>query len=156
LEICWSYFPDPAIPFYRVTHLSKYSSANVPGNDTQTYGSFLCEIPYSDYLPVDRKNIVEETIAGLIRGGLLKEEDRKLVVSTHVIDSPYAYPIPTLARNAALREIQPWLESKNIFSRGRFGTWQYEIGNSDHAFMMGMEIIDRILDGKAETTYRLS
>ncbi len=38
--------------------------------------------------------------------------------------------------------IQPWLRSKDIWSRGRFGAWLYEIGNMDHSAMQGVEFVD--------------
>jgi protoporphyrinogen oxidase len=152
-DFCWAYFPDPEIPFYRVTHLSKYSPQNVPDSDTNRYSSFLCEVPYSSSWPNAKATVVERCLTGLISSGIFAESDRASVVSRHLIDCPYAYPIPTLDRNSALTEIQSWLEQKNIMSRGRFGTWRYEIGNSDHAFMMGWEASGRLLEGRAETTF---
>ena len=58
-------------------------------------------------------------------------------------------------RDKALPTIHPWLESKNIFSRGRFGAWRYEVGNMDHSVAQGVEWVDRILGGDAsqELTY---
>jgi UDP-galactopyranose mutase len=49
--------------------------------------------------------------------------------------------------------IQPWLEHRNVSSRGRFGAWLYEIGNMDHSFMQGVEWVDRVLDGTPEVTW---
>ena len=40
----------------------------------------------------------------------------------------------------------------NIFSRGRFGAWKYEVGNMDHSFMQGVELADRSVLGTEETT----
>lgn len=62
------------------------------------------------------------------------------------------YPVPTLERDAALRIIQPWLEAHGIYSRGRFGAWKYEVGNMDHSFMQGVEVVERILESKPERT----
>ena len=65
----------------------------------------------------------------------------------------YAYPVPTLGRDAALAAIQPRLEALGIFSRGRFGGWKYEVGNMDHSVMQGVELADRLVTGTPETTY---
>ena len=33
---------------------------------------------------------------------------------------------------------------RDIFSRGRFGAWRYEMGNMDHAVKMGVDIAHRL------------
>jgi hypothetical protein len=72
------------------------------------------------------------------------------VASIHVENIEYAYPVPTLDRDAALETIQPWLMGNEIFSRGRFGAWRYEIGNMDHAVKMGIDAARRIVTGEPE------
>ena len=34
-----------------------------------------------------------------------------------------------------------------IWSRGRFGTYKYEVGNQDHSLMLGVECADNVLFG---------
>jgi UDP-galactopyranose mutase len=58
--------------------------------------------------------------------------------------------VPTLGRDAALAVIQPWLDARGIYARGRFGTWRYEIGNMDHAVKMGIDVARRIVSGTPE------
>lgn len=77
---------------------------------------------------------------------------KKRIVSRYLIDIPYSYPVPTLGRDEALSTIQPYLESKSVYSRGRFGAWRYEIGNMDHSFMQGVEVVERLLTGTTEQT----
>jgi len=149
---CWSYFPEGNVPFYRVTNFSFYSPWNVPDGDTSTYSSFLCETSFSRYKPEDEETIVERTIEGLIRTGYLVQDDKRNIVSRWLYRIEYAYPVPTLARDKALSSIQPYLEELDIYSRGRFGCWRYEIGNMDHSVMMGVEVVDRLLEGKDEQT----
>jgi hypothetical protein len=43
----------------------------------------------------------------------------------------------------------------DIYSRGRFGAWRYEIGNTDHSVMMGVEVADRLALGTPELTWAL-
>jgi hypothetical protein len=50
--------------------------------------------------------------------------------------------------------IQAHLQPRGIHSRGRFGSWKYEIGNQDHVFMQGAELVDRWLDGSEKTVFR--
>ncbi|MHC4253035.1 MAG: amine oxidase, partial [Planctomycetota bacterium] len=51
-----------------------------------------------------------------------------------------------------LSRIVPGLESHEVYPRGRFGAWRYEVGNMDHAFMQGVEVVERILEGALEPT----
>jgi hypothetical protein len=39
-----------------------------------------------------------------------------------------------------------------VYSRGRFGAWKYEVGNMDHSFMQGVEVVDRLLNETEEYT----
>ena len=150
---CWMYFPQDDSPFYRVTYFSNYSYNNVPGGDTKRYHSLMCETSYSEHKEESKGGIVDWTIEGLINSKLLDEGDRGRIVAKYLLDVSYAYPVPTLTRDDALRKIQPALEKMDIYSRGRFGAWRYEIGNMDHSAMMGVEIIDRLLDGKPEIVF---
>lgn len=52
-----------------------------------------------------------------------------------------------MARDAALDKAQPWLREHNIWSRGRFGSYKYEVANQDHSLMLGVEAVDNILFG---------
>ena len=61
------------------------------------------------------------------------------------------YYTRSVTRDDALGTIQPWLRSHDIYSRGRFGAWLYEIGNMDHSGMMGVEFVDHVLTGAPET-----
>jgi protoporphyrinogen oxidase len=133
----WMYFPEDHAPFYRATNFAKYSPANVPDGDTARYCSYMTEISYSRYKPVAEEGLAERVEEGLRRAGVV--EGRPRVVSMHVEDLGYAYPVPTLKRDDALKTIQPWLMDKGILSRGRFGSWKYEIGNMDHAVKMGID-----------------
>ena len=146
------YFPENNSPFYRVTNFHNYSPQNVPNADTARYSSLMCETTYSTSKPENRETIVDATIQGLVNSGMLDEQELGKIASRYLIDIPYSYPVPTLGRDRALSIIQPWLESKSIYSRGRFGAWKYEVGNMDHSFMQGVEVVNRILFSEPEPT----
>jgi protoporphyrinogen oxidase len=145
---CWMYFPESNCPFYRVTYLSNYSPEVVP--DAATHYSLLAEVSFSPHKPVALGSVVEEVIDGFVNTRLISPQDRADIVDTHLIVRQHTYPIPSLERDAALACVQPFLESRRIFSRGRFGAWKYEIGNMDHSVQMGAEAVDRILHGAPE------
>jgi len=145
---CWMYFPEGSTPFYRVTNFAKYSPDNVPDGDTTRFSSFLTETSYSRHKAERSEAVAEAAVKGLVAVGLV--EPGAEVVSVHLIDVDYAYPVPTLGRDRALDVIQPWLDGHSIYSRGRFGSWRYEIGNMDHAVKMGIDAARRILHESPE------
>jgi protoporphyrinogen oxidase len=150
----WIYFPNPKTPFYRMTYLSNYSPDIVPGSDTSRYCSLLTETTYSASRRLPPGDLVKAVLDGLVAEGILESSDLSKVESTYLIHAAHAYPIPSLDRDEALGIIQPYLESKEIYSRGRFGSWKYEIGNQDHSLMQGVELVDRWLDGTPEKVFR--
>jgi protoporphyrinogen oxidase len=146
----WIYFPEPDVPFYRVTYLSNYSPYMTPGPD-QTL--FLTETSRSPHKPVDEATIVDDVVDGLISTGLMTEDDRSRILTTWLCSPSMSYPVPSVTRDASLGTIQPWLREQGIWSRGRFGAWLYEIGNMDHSCMQGVEWVDMLLDGTPEQTW---
>ena len=151
---CWMYFPEDNCPFYRLTYLSNYSPEVVP--DVRTHYSILAEVSWSDHKAEDADCIVDDVIQGLVNTKMITDLDRKYIVDTHVIERDYTYPVPGLERDAALAAVHPFLESRNIYSRGRFGAWRYEVGNMDHSVAQGVEWVNRIVRGDVanELTYQ--
>ena len=152
----WMYFPEENCPFYRVTYLSNYSPFMTP--DKNNYYSLLCETSESDAKPTVGKNnqspeaMIELTIKGLENAGLLEPGERQNIVSTWCYYADYSYPTPSVDRDDILADVIPWLEAKSIYSRGRFGMWKYEVANTDHTLMQGVELVNRLLKGEPETT----
>lgn len=153
---CWVYFADPEMPCYRATFFSHYSPNNVPGGDTETYSSLMCEmsVPLGKTVNIDQ--VYEEMLTGLIRAKILDESDRSRIISRYHRLVRYSYPIPTLDRDRALAVLQPALMQQGIYSRGRFGAWRYEIGNMDHSVLMGVEAANNIVSGEKELVFHSS
>ncbi len=145
---CWMYFPESDSPFYRVTYLSNYSPQMTPGPG---HFSLLAEVSSSPYKREDAASVVERTIEGMVSSPLLtREQADTKIVSRELMHVPYSYPVPTIGRDAAPAVIQPWLMARGIYSRGR-----YELGNTDHSVMQGVELADLLTSGKPETTWSL-
>ena len=121
-------------------------SPDVVPDATSQY-SILAEISHSVHKPVSRATVVDDTIQGLINTRMISEEDRGSIVDAFLIERDYTYPTPSLERDEVLSVVQPWLEQQDIYSRGRFGAWRYEVGNMDHSVAQGVEWVNRTLLG---------
>lgn len=156
----WMYFPEDNCPFYRATYLSNYSPNMTPDKDN--YYSILCEVSESDAKPTPGdhgKNpdaVIDDCIRGLENAGLLNPGERASIVSRWCYFADYSYPTPSVERDEILAKVIPWLEARGIYSRGRFGMWKYEVANTDHSLMQGVELVNRLLQGQPETTIGMS
>ena len=167
---CWLYFPEDNCPFYRATIFSNYSPNNQPHTDVKLptqrlangdkpsstapqegpYWSLMLEVSESSMKPVNNAALLADSIQGLINTSLLQPTDQ--IVSTYHRRFDHGYPTPTLEREGVLKQLLPALEDKDILSRGRFGSWRYEVGNQDHSFMLGVEAADHVVNGAVELT----
>jgi protoporphyrinogen oxidase len=167
---CWLYFPEDNCPFYRATIFSNYSPHNQPeasvklstmqlasGEEPSSkdakagpYWSIMLEVSESSMKPVKESSLLADCIQGLVNTDMLKSTDE--IVSTYHRRFDHGYPTPTLEREGALTQLLPELQSRGIWSRGRFGSWRYEVGNQDHSFMLGVEAVDNIVNGAVELT----
>ena len=141
------YFPEDDCPFYRATIFSNYSPYNQPDESvklaTQSiadgskpkstepqegpYWSIMLEISESSMKPVDQANLMRDSIQGLINTEMIRPDDE--IVSTYHRRFDHGYPTPSLEREGVLKELLPKLQAKDIYSRGRFGSWRYEVNN---------------------------
>jgi hypothetical protein len=164
------YFPEDNCPFYRATIFSNYSPYNQPDASKQLptmqladgskpadtgakpgpYWSIMLEVSESSMKPVNMETLLAECIQGLVNTEMLKSTDE--IVSTYHRRFDHGYPTPTLEREGVLTKLLPKLQAKDIYSRGRFGSWRYEVGNQDHSFMLGVEAADHIVNGAVELT----
>ncbi|KAG9999214.1 Udp-Galactopyranose mutase in complex with Udp, partial [Aureobasidium melanogenum] len=165
---CWLYFPENDCPFYRATIFSNYSPHNQPvatkklatmqladgsapestGLNEGPYWSIMLEVSESTMKPVDADNLLKDCIQGLVNTEMLQPKDE--IVSTYHRKFDHGYPTPSLEREGVLKELLPKLKDMDIYSRGRFGAWRYEVGNQDHSFMQGVEAVDAIVNGSVE------
>jgi hypothetical protein len=110
----------------------------------------MLEVSESSMKPVNMETLLAECIQGLVNTEMLKSTDE--IVSTYHRRFDHGYPTPTLEREGVLTKLLPKLQAKDIYSRGRFGSWRYEVGNQDHSFMLGVEAADHIVNGAVELT----
>ena len=167
---CWLYYPEDDCPFYRCTIFSHYAKANSPADAkllptlrladgsapkssepaAGPYWSLMFEVSESVKKPVDLAKIVEETIQGAINVTLCQPDSE--IVSIYHRRLEHGYPTPHLMRDPALAKALPLLEKHDVWSRGRFGSYKYEVANQDHSCMIGVEAVDNMLFGTKEFT----
>lgn len=148
-KMSWMYFPESNSPYYRVTVFSNYSPNNVP--NSKINWSLMTEVSESKYKPVNKDTIVDEVIMALIEDNLLNLQTTK-IISRFYKKFNYGYPTPFLGRDEIVSNLNNFLENYNIYSRGRFGHWKYEVSNQDHSFMQGVEIVNRLEFNTEEVT----
>ena len=100
--------------------------------------------------PLNNDTVVEDTIRGAINTRMVQPNDE--IVSIYYRRLEHGYPTPSLDRDAVLNEALPWLKKQDIWSRGRFGSYKYEVANQDHSMMIGVEAVDNMLFGTKEFT----
>jgi hypothetical protein len=110
----------------------------------------MLEVSESSLKPVNSTTLLAECVQGLVNTEMLKPTDE--IVSTYHRRFDHGYPTPTLEREGVLTKLLPKLQGNGIYSRGRFGSWRYEVGNQDHSFMLGAEAVDNIVNGVTELT----
>jgi len=169
---CWMYYPEDDCPFYRCTVFSHYAAKNAPSAEVQLptqrlgdaslpvadtsarpgpYWSLMFEVSENkEFKPVNYDTIVEETIQGAINTKMIQSTDE--IVSIYYRRLEHGYPTPSLERDGVLEKALPWLKEQDIWSRGRFGCYKYEVANQDHSCAIGVEAADNILYGSKEFT----
>lgn len=146
---CWMYFPEDEFPFYRLTVFSHYADKNVPSPGTQY--SLMLEVAESSDKEIKIDSAIVQSIHSLIKIGFIENEER--IISKWRFKAKYGYPTPFLGRDQLLKKIHPELLLFDVYSRGRFGGWKYEVSNQDHSFMQGVEWVNHVEYNDNEETY---
>ncbi len=144
-DTSWLYCPDKDVAWHRASVLSHCDPANAGSGRF----SVLCEVGHSAFRVVDRATAVASCREELATLGA----DPAGLVSTWVRDLPRGHPVPTLGRDALLRDVDAGLIRCGVRSRGRFGGWRYESCNQDYAFQQGVEAVEAIMAGSREDAY---
>uniref|UniRef100_A0A7S0L1S9 Amine oxidase domain-containing protein n=1 Tax=Coccolithus braarudii TaxID=221442 RepID=A0A7S0L1S9_9EUKA len=141
----WVYFPEDEYIFYRVTVLSNFSPVMVALPYKQW--SLLIEVSESKYrvIPSSREELRQKVLEGLRKAGMLPPDAKIVTIWDKRLE--YGYPIPYVERNMHVHAADAALRELGVWSRGRFGSWKYEVGNQDHSCMLGVDAVDSMLFG---------
>jgi protoporphyrinogen oxidase len=134
LEAHWTYFPDPAIPFYRMTRLERISPDLCPPGGS----ALVLECP--GRVAPDRTHVLE-TLADL---GVLGSAGVEWY-GTRCI--PCAYVLFRPGTTGTVATLGDALQERGIRSVGRYGEWRY--ANIEQCVLAGLEAAQGLLRRRA-------
>ncbi len=128
----WVYVPEDRFACYRFGYASNFSPAMAPKGQANLY----VEVAHRrGGRPLDRPGIQARVIDDLLAMGVLRS--RKDVICRQEFDLPYAYAIYDRHRREAVARLQRFLRSRDIFSIGRYGSWEYSA--MEDALLQGLD-----------------
>lgn len=131
------YIADPAVPAHKIA----FNHTSSPSLASRENHAIMCEVSYSSIKPAPSDQVLLATTTDwLIDNGYVESRDD--IVSNRVLDVPFGYPVPTHSKSGIVAEISSYLETKDIYSIGRFGAWNY--ANSDECIRHGLALADRL------------
>jgi len=134
----WIYFPEDQFVFSRIGFPMNFSSSVAPEGTSSMY----IELTH----PADEKPNVEEaferSLADLRKCGILHQSDR--ILTRHVLDIRYAYVVFDQHRQKHLQSLIDYLESRDIYTAGRYGRWDYY--SMEDSILSGKATADQILE----------
>jgi protoporphyrinogen oxidase len=127
------YVSHPAIPPHKVAfnHTSSERLRRRPMH------AIMCEISHSTEKPLPSDVDLEAATTEWLTDARLIPSRADIAQIVH-FDVMFGYPVYTHDRGAIMGEIRAFLESKDIYTFGRFGAWDY--ANSDECIRQGMEL----------------
>ncbi len=138
--VSWTYFYEDEFPFSRVSFPRNMSSHTCPEGTSSIQSELYFSRKYRP-LEVSAESLIEPTISGLTRAGVLRPDDEILVRQAQRVE--YANIIFDLDRAAALATVHGYLDELGIGYCGRYGEWGYLW--TDEAFLSGERAAARSL-----------
>ena len=129
-DLHWVYVPEEKYPFYRVGLYSNFSSALVPTGGASMY------VELASRQRPDLDSLLPSVLDGLQEMGLVRGPDDVAFVRLRHL--PHAYVIYDQAYRESLDVLHPFLAEQGIFSRGRYGSWEYSA--MEDALRAGREV----------------
>jgi protoporphyrinogen oxidase len=131
----WIYIPDTSIPFYRVTLPGNICKSNCPENKF----AVTLEIGGNYF---KNESVLERCIKTLNRMNILNNESTVIDHYWKLLDCGYV--IYDAKRSSTLDKIFSFLNSNNIWSVGRYGSWEYS--NMEDAILHGKITAEKLLN----------
>jgi protoporphyrinogen oxidase len=136
----WIYYPEKEIAFYRVG----FSSSFCPKTAPPACSCIYTEVSYSSAKSIDKGKIKERIISDLIKVGIINYSSD--ILTELPLDIKYGYVIFDQERKKRVETIKSFLDSQNIFTLGRFGSWSYQ--TIEDAILDGKNVAEVIMQGR--------
>jgi len=152
----WIYFPDPSIPFARISEMKNFSPMMSPPGKTSLFVEFFCDEGDPIY-SMTNDNLFEHAMPHFERLGFFQRSE---VRNHYLFRGGKDYPIYDLRYPENLKPVQAYLDRfENLYYIGRPGRFKYT--NQDHSLEMGILAARSIIDHRwynfeevgAETEY---
>jgi protoporphyrinogen oxidase len=115
----WLYFPEEQFVFSRVGFPMNFSKSVAPEGTSSIY----IEITHQPGERINLEEAYERSVLDLQKAGILRKGDH--VLTRHVLDIGFAYVVFDEHRQRRLETLLQYLESRDIYSAGRYGNWDY-------------------------------
>jgi protoporphyrinogen oxidase len=134
----WIYFPEHQFIFSRVGFPMNFSSAVAPAGTSSMY----IEITHQPGAGPGIDEAFQRSIADLEQCGILRKGDR--ILTRHVMDIEFAYVIFDRHRQSRLQRLIDYLESRRIYTAGRYGRWDYY--SMEDSILSGKKAAEAVLE----------
>jgi UDP-galactopyranose mutase len=132
----WIYFPEDQFIFSRVGFPMNFSNSVAPEGTSSMY----IEITHQPHEKLNVEEAIDRSTVDLQKCGILREGDR--ILTRHVVDLKFAYVVFDEHRQNCLQNLIDYLESRNIYTAGRYGRWDYY--SMEDSILSGKMAADRI------------
>jgi len=132
----WIYVPESPWLFYRLGFQHNFSPFLAPSG----CGSVYIEIAHPADQPLDPGVVSRQVREQLHELGILRKTD-KILAECH-LKIPTAYVIYDQEHARAVQTVQDYLKSRNVYSIGRYGAWEYS--SMEDALSAGAETAQEI------------
>src|SRR5262245_52280094 len=132
----WIYFPEEEYIFSRIGFPMNFSKSVAPTGTSSIY----IEITHRPDATINVEEAFDRSILDLRKCGVLWESDD--VLTRHILDIKFAYVVFDNHRQNHLQNLIAYLESRDIFTTGRYGRWDYY--SMEDSILSGKSAADKI------------
>jgi len=133
----WIYFPEDQYVFSRIGFPMNFSKSVAPAGTSSVY----IEITHQPREKLNVEEMFDRSLRDLQKCGILNGTER--VLTRHVLDIRFAYVVFDEHRQAHIQNLVDYLESRDIFTAGRYGRWDYY--SMEDSILSGKSAAEKVL-----------